>query len=185
EVKGELPSGYESIFRYSLIDPAADVEVAAGAYRPPFGHLALLAQVPGVDIGARLESEKGSPLTDVEVAILAERLAAARAWLEGYAPDRAIVAVRDSLPAEAAELTDAQRAYLGGLAAAAPATDAPSGEAWQAVIFATAAEQALESRDAFRAIYLAFLGRTSGPRAGWLLASQERGFVLDRLRLKV
>ncbi|HLA17533.1 MAG TPA: lysine--tRNA ligase, partial [Candidatus Limnocylindrales bacterium] len=39
EVKGELPSGHESIFRYSLLDPTADLEVAAGAYRPPFGHL--------------------------------------------------------------------------------------------------------------------------------------------------
>ena len=29
EVKGELPSGHESIFRYSLLDPAADVA------RPP------------------------------------------------------------------------------------------------------------------------------------------------------
>jgi lysyl-tRNA synthetase class I len=28
----------------------------------------------------------------------------------------------------------------------------------------------------------AFLGRTNGPRAGWLLASLDVGFVLERLR---
>ena len=54
EVKGELPSGYDSIFRYSLLDPAADVDAAAAAFRPAFAHLALLVQVPGVDVhGAR------------------------------------------------------------------------------------------------------------------------------------
>ena len=35
---------------------------------------------------------------------------------------------------------------------------------------------------AFAAIYLAFLGRPNGPRAGWLLASLEPGFVVARLR---
>ena len=63
EVKGELPSGHESIFRYSLLDPAADVAAAAAAFRPAFGHLALLVQVPGVDVHERVAAEKGSPLT--------------------------------------------------------------------------------------------------------------------------
>ena len=36
--------------------------------------------------------------------------------------------------------------------------------------------------DRFGALYIAFLGRTNGPRAGWLLASLEPGFVVDRLR---
>ena len=39
-----------------------------------------------------------------------------------------------------------------------------------------------ERRDAFAALYLAFLGRINGPRAGWLLASLDRAFVIQRLR---
>ena len=35
EVKGELPSGFESIFRYSLLDADADVEAAAAPSAPP------------------------------------------------------------------------------------------------------------------------------------------------------
>ena len=35
---------------------------------------------------------------------------------------------------------------------------------------------------AFTALYLAFLGRSNGPRAGWLLASLESAFVIERLR---
>ena len=34
---------------------------------------------------------------------------------------------------------------------------------------------------AFAALYLAFMGRTNGPRAGWLLASLEPDFVISRL----
>ena len=35
---------------------------------------------------------------------------------------------------------------------------------------------------AFGALYVAFLGRTNGPRAGWLLASLDAAFVIGRLR---
>ena len=56
------------------------------------------------------------------------------------------------------------------------------GEAWQAAIFETATEGGLKPGTAFRALYLAFLGRPNGPRAGWLLAKLEPEFVVARLR---
>ena len=34
----------------SLVDPDADVAAEAAAYRPAFSHLALLEQIPGVDV---------------------------------------------------------------------------------------------------------------------------------------
>jgi len=121
-------------------------------------------------------------LTDRERAIVDERRAAARAWLEAYAPERARLAVqRDALPAAAAEADDDQRTYLAALAPALEAV-AWNGEALQAAIFAKATERDLPAGRAFAALYLAFLGRTSGPRAGWLLAALDRGFVLGRLR---
>ncbi len=183
EVKGELPSGHESIFRYSLLDPAADVASAAAAFRPAFAHLALLVQVPGVDVPARVVAEKGAPLTDAEAAELAVRLAAVRRWLEAYAPERARIEIRrDALPAEADALLPEQRGFLLALADAAGRDVPSSGEAWQGEIFAAAATLGLEARAAFNALYLAFLGRANGPRAGWLLASLDRDFVSGRLR---
>jgi len=60
--------------------------------------------------------------------------------------------------------------------------DAPAtGEQWQAAIFAVSADQGIDAKAAFNALYLAFLGRANGPRAGWLLASLERDFVIARL----
>jgi lysyl-tRNA synthetase class I len=181
-VKGDLPPGYAGTFAYSLLDRDAPVAQEAEAFRPAFGHLALLAQIPDVDIPARVQAEKGEPLTERETAILDERIRAARAWLEAYAPERAIVAVREDPPMEALiGLDDDQRGYLGALA---DAGDPPtSGEAWQDRIFTIAAERGLPNGRAFAALYAAFLGRANGPRAGWLLASLDPSFVIDRLRI--
>jgi lysyl-tRNA synthetase, class I len=185
EIRGEIAPGYEATFGYSLLDPAAEVAAEAAAFRPAYSHLALLLQIPNVDVDARVRAEKGSDLTPREASIVAERVRAARAWLDTYAPERAIVAVRDALPAEAiAALSEPQRRYLAALAdAALSATDPPgSGEAWQNLIFTVAGEAGLPNGQAFAALYAAFLGRTNGPRAGWLLASLEPSFVTTRLR---
>jgi lysyl-tRNA synthetase class 1 len=182
EVKGELPPGYAATFRYSLLDPDADVAGEAAAYRSPFSHLAMLAQIPGVDVAERAAAEKGSALTPREAAILEEREAAARGWLAVYAPDRAVIRIHDELPAAVAELDDAQRAFLTALADDRDGTPPAAGDEWQAAIFAVAARVGLPGGRAFDAIYRAFLGRPNGPRAGWLLASLSPGFVVGRLR---
>jgi lysyl-tRNA synthetase, class I len=183
EVRGELPPDPDRILRASLVDEPDDLAAEAARFRPAFRHLALLVQVPGVDLEARMEAEKGTPLDDVERAILAQRVSVARAWLAGFAPDRYRVEVRqDELPDEAAVLDDAQRAYLVALADAAAAERPAAGDAWQDLIFRTAEARELPSSQAFGAIYLALLGRPNGPRAGWLLASLEPGFVDARLR---
>jgi lysyl-tRNA synthetase, class I len=180
--RGELPPDAERLFGYVLASGTAPAEAAA-AYRPAFAHLALLAQIPGVDIAARVAEEKGAPLTPAEELALAERLAAARSWLDAYAPGSAIVRVqRDALPPEATALGEDQRVFLGGLALAAEKERPHGGDAWQGLLFRVAGEAALPAGRAFGAVYLAFLGRPNGPRAGWLLASLDRDFVVGRLR---
>jgi lysyl-tRNA synthetase class 1 len=191
DVKGELPPGYAAVFRYSLADPGADLAAEAARFRPAFSHLAILAQV-GVDIVGRVRDEKGTDLDAAELLILQERLRSARAWLETYAPERARMEVRSTLPEEAAAIDEGQRSYLGALAALVnPGADPSSGDsrtalrggdAWQAAIFETAAARELPAGKAFEAIYLAFLGRPNGPRAGWLLAGLDPAFVAARLR---
>ena len=140
--------------------------------------------MPGVDVAARVAAEKGEPLDDAESRDFDTRLAAVRRWLEAYAPERARIEVRrDALPVEAEALRDEQRGFLRTLAETAEHGDAPaSGEQWNAAIFAVAADQGIDNKAAFNALYLSFLGRPNGPRAGWLLASLEREFVIRRLR---
>jgi lysyl-tRNA synthetase class 1 len=182
-VKGELPPDPDRIFAMSLTDPDADPAREAARFRPPFAHLALLLQVPGVDLGSLMSAEKGAPLDDVEPRILDERTRVARAWLAQFAPGRYRVSVRsDELPPETSSLTEEQRDYLAALASAATQAEPSTGEGWQQLLFEIAQGRELPSADAFEAVYLAFLGRPNGPRAGWLLASLGREFVISRLR---
>ena len=184
DVKGELPPGFASVFRYALRDPEADVEAEAVAFRAPFSHLAFLVQVAGADVVGQMTAEKGSALTEREAADLKERIAAARIWVADYAPERARYAVvRDRLPDLALEIEVDMRRFLGALANAAEADWPSTGAAWQNLIFQTAGtEQMATNRRSFAAIYAAFLGRENGPRAGWLLAGLEPEFVVARLR---
>ncbi|OGN81830.1 MAG: lysine--tRNA ligase [Chloroflexi bacterium GWC2_73_18] len=183
EVKGELPPDPDRIFRASLLDPDVDPAAEGARFRPAFGHLAFLIQVPEADVRARMEAEKGTPLDAAESALLDERVGVARAWLDAFAPERArIVIHRDALPAEAAALGEEQRLFLGALALRAAEDEPRSGDAWQALIFAVVQDAAIPAARAFAAIYLALLGRTNGPRAGWLLASLELDFAVGRLR---
>ncbi len=179
--RGELPADHERIFRLSLVDPDADVEVEARRFRPAFRHLTMLVQVPGVDIEARVAAEKGAPLDAAEAAILAQRVEVAQAWLDGWAPERYQVSVRDDLPAEAAGLNEVQGLFLADLAAGAAAEQPAGGDAWQDLIYRSGQGRGVSSRDAFAAVYAAFLGRTNGPRAGWLLASLDLALVVERL----
>ncbi|MGH2898379.1 MAG: lysine--tRNA ligase, partial [Solirubrobacteraceae bacterium] len=179
DVKGDLPPGFASIFRYALRDPDADVEAEAAAFRPSFSHLAFLLQVPGADVPTLVAAEKGSALTPAETAILDERLAAARVWLDDYAPERARMRVQEALPEGVASLDPEQRAFLATLA---EEDGARTGDEWQSAIFETSKAGGLPAGKAFAALYQAFLGRPNGPRAGWLLASLDRAFVIRRLR---
>jgi lysyl-tRNA synthetase, class I len=182
EVKGELPGGFESIFRYSLSDAAADVASEAAAYRPAFAHLAFLVQARSVGPEV-FEPEKGAPLTDRERAILDERVRAAQRWLDTYAPESARVTPRlGALPDEARDLDDEQRSALATLADSVEAAAPRSGDEWQATIFDASRAAGVKPGRAFEAIYRAFLGRPNGPRAGWILASLDREFVRARLR---
>ena len=103
--------------------------------------------------------------------------------LAELAPDRYRVEVRrDGLPEEARDLDTGQREFLAALGRRGEQEAPSAGDEWQDLIFRVASDAGIPSSRAFAAVYLAFLGRPNGPRAGWLLASLERAFVLERLR---
>ena len=87
-----------------------------------------------------------------------------------------------TLPADVAGLTEAQGLFLADLADGAEADVPASGDAWQDLIYRCGQRRGVSSRDTFAAVYATFLGRVNGPRAGWLLASLDLGFVTERLR---
>jgi lysyl-tRNA synthetase class 1 len=152
-------------------------------FRVRFGIVADWLQIPSVDPFKEAQRRKDSPLNAAERQDLEQRTALARVWLERWAPDDARFSVLPELPADV-KLSDPQRRYLEAVKELIGRVRDP--EALQQELYETAKRAGLVvdgkvSRDAFSAIYLAFLGRPSGPKAGWLLTTLEDDFVRRRL----
>lgn len=150
-------------------------------YRPRFTKVAYLLQIPSVDLPRAIAREKGAPLTDADRAELDMRVIDARRWLATYAPDHYKFHVHASLPEAVATLSPAQRQYLARVADAF-SRQRWTGEELHAHLHAIKAEMGLTPREAFGALYQAFLGKDSGPQAGWFLTALDPDFVLGRLR---
>jgi lysyl-tRNA synthetase class 1 len=148
-------------------------------FRMRFTKVAYLMQMPTADLLAAAAADKGAPLTDADREELRRRVDDARRWLQTYAPDHYRFQVQPALPA--VELDAAQREFLGRLAAVIAERPTWPGDELHARIHALKQELGLPAPRAFSAIYLAFLGKSSGPQAGWFLASLDREFVLRRL----
>ena len=153
----------------------------ARCYRPRFAKVAYLIQMPTVDLPRVVAREKGAPLTVADREELERRTADARRWLIAYAPDHYKFEIHASVPISAATLTRAQREFLARIAESLAARTW-SGEELHAYLHALKAEMNLSPREAFGAIYQAFLGKDSGPQAGWFLTALDQQFVLARLR---
>lgn len=163
-------------FHYAWLKPTAPQPFV----RPRFSKVAFWVQMPHVRVEDLVEREKGGPLTEADREELAARAEDARRWLARWAPPHYHVAVRPELPPEAARLTPSQRDLLARLARWAE-TGPWEAEALQAAVHALKSEMGLSAKEAFGAVYLAFLGKDSGPQAGALLAALDRTFVVQRL----
>ena len=150
-------------------------------YRPRFSKVAYLLQMPTVDLPRTIAREKGGPLTEADREELERRVGDARRWLAAYAPEHYKFEIHSSLPPTVSSLTRAQRQYLARVAESL-ASQAWTGEALHTYLHELKAEMNLTPREAFGAIYQAFLGKDSGPQAGWFLTALDATFVLQRLR---
>jgi lysyl-tRNA synthetase class 1 len=54
-------------------------------------------------------------------------------------------------------------------------------EELQNLIFATSKEVQIQQANAFKSIYISFLNKEKGPKAGGLLSYLEKSFVISRL----
>jgi lysyl-tRNA synthetase class 1 len=162
-------------FHYSVAD-----EAPADVFRMRFARVVHLLQIPSADLEREAEQEKGAPLTDGDRADLRARVEDARRWLRTYAPPAYRFEVQSGLPEAAAALTAEQRRFLADLIPLVQ--EAQGGEGLHAQIHELKGRHNLPAKAAFGAIYLAFLGKDSGPQAGWFLAALDRDFVLRRLR---
>jgi lysyl-tRNA synthetase class 1 len=189
-----LMDDYDRFADAYIVDPESDMaktwrlSQVAPTPEPPgfrvrFQILADWLQIPSVKPDAEAEKRKGAPLTEAESRDLHRRLELARAWLDRWAPDEAKFAVRETAPDVV--LTEDQRRYLieiKSLVGNVHDADDMQNQLYEyAKKTGLVNDQGKPSRDAFEAIYLAFIGRPNGPKAGILLTSLDEPFVRRRL----
>lgn len=165
-------------FYYTEIDLTKDFS----EYLLRFSKIAYLLQMPKTDIFEYAKLEKGSDLTEVEKQEIKNRVEIAKVWLEKFAPESYKFTILETLPEAVKSISDAQKQYLNKVAEKIDSKDSWTGEELHAEIHNIKNEMEISPRDAFSAIYLSFLGKESGPQAGWLLASVDRNFVINRLK---
>lgn len=173
-------SDLASIWGYSQLSEDPPV-----AFRVRFSIVADWLQMPSVDPMNKAEERKGAALTASERADLERRIRLARVWLERWAPEESKFSVQPSLPEAARDLSRAQKEYLARTADLIGTTQDP--DELQQRLYDTARASGLVagekvSKDAFGAIYVAFLGKPIGPRASVLLTSLDPEFAKRRLR---
>ncbi len=147
----------------------------------PFRHLVTVAQVAGFDPGRVREvlARTGYRVTDEEN--LTRSLGYVRNWLDEFAPEKVRFAIATDLPEASGRLDTDQRRFLLALADGLP--DEAGGEELHTLIYDLIKERNAPSPGHyFEAIYIAFIGKEQGPRAGHFLATLPRDFVLSRLR---
>lgn len=151
-------------------------------YTPRFSQVAFISQMPHMDFLSEIATLKGSPLTPADVAEATERKVYALKWLELYAPEKFVFKLQDSLPEVAKTLSDVQKKALQSLKLFIESTPAmPSGEDLHHKLHSLKEEVPIAPADLFSSLYLVFLGKTFGPKAGWFLSVLDREFVLVRL----
>ena len=110
---------------------------------------------------------------------LKEKVEAVKCWLESHAPENMIFQLQEEHPDVGA--TPEQKQILAKLLKKLESIE------WTAEnihnsIYDTSVESEIKAGKMFKLMYQIFLARNRGPRLGYLLASLEREFVLERVR---
>lgn len=151
--------------------------------RVPFRFAAVLSQVArergrAVEIMKKRKALKKPTKAEVDLAM--RRLKLARAWVEKHAPVNLRFTILERLPEDVKAMLGAeQKEGLRKLARDLSRKEFTAIELHNH-IHGVAGEVGLQPAKLFQAIYLALLGRKSGPRAGAFLTALDRDFVVKR-----
>jgi lysyl-tRNA synthetase, class I len=149
----------------------------------PFSHLVSVYQAARENTDAtkdlliRTGYEK---VVEKEFDVLKREFEFVKNWLAKYAPENVKFEVQKSLPD--AELSEEQRMFLTRVAGEVEKAGQLDGEQMHQILYEAKGD--LKPGQAFQAIYRVILGKDSGPKAGWFLASLDKDWLVRRLKLE-
>ena len=167
---------FSRVWELSQIKPIPEKK----PFLPRFRDVANYLQLSSVDINKKFEEIKGGKLTKAEKDILNERIKYAKIWLKDYAPKEIVYQASDKIPDNAKNLSEEQKKYLKAIIQLFDRKWKP--DDLQQELYNVAKDLNINPRKAFQSIYLALIGKTHGPKAGWFLLDQDKEFVIKRFK---
>lgn len=156
-------------------------EIPSPHFLPRFRDVVVWMQHPEIDIEAQFAEIKGSKLTSLELSVLEQRKKHAHVWLKSFAPDEFQLTAKKELPVTAQELSKEQINYLAEINQQIENNEWKDPQQLQQKMF-DIAKDTLGARAGFQAVYLAFLGKKSGPRAAWFLLNLDSKLRNNRIQ---
>jgi len=155
-------------------------------FLPRFRDVALWMQHPEMNLVEEFEKIKGSNLTETEKKTLKITQQYAKIWLENYAPEEFQLTATKNLPDKALTLTNNQIKYLKSAIELANSKKWPDPQELQQELFNLSKikfenGEVIGAKQAFQSIYLAFIGKTHGPRAAWFLLNIDKNILNSRI----
>lgn len=167
---------------FEFIHPKNERANIVVPFLPRFSQVAFIVQMPHMDLEEEVAKMKGSALDAEDKKELAERAQYAKRWLAEYAPDKFRFELQQELSVGVKALTGEQKKALGLLGDYIEASPNASGEDIHHRLHSMKDELGIAPGALFSAVYVAFLGKESGPKAGWFLSVLDRAFVIKRLK---
>jgi lysyl-tRNA synthetase, class I len=166
---------------FTLIHRTQDAPLLKKRFLPRFSQVAYLVQMPHIDIFKEVEKEKGSPLTTEDCAEIELRKTYATRWLDLYAPEDYKFDIKKTVPGQVKDFTAEQKAVLAQILEYIRSKDVLDGQELHTQLHEIRKASPVEPKAFFEALYLSFLGKSSGPKAGWFFSVLDKKFVEQRL----
>jgi len=151
-------------------------------FLPRFSQMAFLVQMPHMDIEEMVEKMKGEKLTAEDKEEIKYRSEYALDWIKKYAPeDYKYELQEEKIPESAKNFSSQQKDALKIILEYVKSEKELDGQELHTKFHEIKEKTGISPRDLFSALYLSFLGKESGPKAGWFLSVLDKKFLEKRL----
>ena len=175
-------NGDERLARVYVLSQINEIpEKEKGFFAPRFRNIAnyISQGLTDAEVLEKIEKDKNGKLDVSELDILGERIKYAKTWINDYAPEEYRFELQDIKLIDIKILSMEQKEYLKAIPAVFVKDGSPEG--LQINLYELSKEMNIKTKDAFAAIYLSFIGKTHGPRAGVLLSNFGKEKVSERI----
>ena len=166
---------------FTFIHAKESNELLEKRFLPRFSIVAYLMQMPHLSLEAEVERMKGSPLTDADRAEVLLRQTYAERWLKVADEQYTFTLATDSMPEIGKNLTEDQKTALVAVLSYVKEHDPLDGSELHTALHEIRKGSNIAPTEFFSALYGIFLGKASGPKAGWFLSVLDRDFLVSRL----